>query len=354
MVDNTMYHFHLHLRIIQVIIDEYAKTAFRRIINQSCLSVLISLDRNPVEGKPLPRQYTRKATLSVPTQTTTDSKPNPLVQERITNRLADFPWWVLFLLLAGVFLVYNFATNATYKDIIGTLIAGVKLTVMVTIVAFILSIIIGLLTAFGQMSKNVVIKNLATLYVQVVRGIPVLVLIFYTALVIVPLGIELINALGAWLAGIGVLEAENVLTSLTSRDVDFVIRGILALAINYGAFSSEVFRSGIQSIEKGQLEASRALGLNWVRTMRLVVLPQAIRRILPPLGNDFISMMKESSLVSVLGVKEITLQGKQYAAASFLYPQTYNTVAFLYLSITLILSIGVKFMEKRLQTDEEH
>jgi len=292
--------------------------------------------------------------LSVPTQTTTDSKPNPLVQERITNRLADFPWWVLFLLLAGVFLVYNFATNATYKDIIGTLIAGVKLTVIVTIVAFILSIIIGLLTAFGQMSKNVVIKNLATLYVQVVRGIPVLVLIFYTALVIVPLGIEWINALGAWLVGIGVLEAENVLTSLTARDVDFVIRGILALAINYGAFSSEVFRSGIQSIEKGQLEASRALGLNWVRTMRLVVLPQAIRRILPPLGNDFISMMKESSLVSVLGVKEITLQGKQYAAASFLYPQTYNTVAFLYLSITLILSIGVKFMEKRLQTDEEH
>ena len=203
------------------------------------------------------------------------------------------------------------------------------------------------------MSKNVVIKNLATLYVQVVRGIPVLVLIFYTALVIVPLAIELINALGAWLAGIGVLEADNVLISLTSRDVDFVIRGIIALAINYGAFSSEVFRAGIQSIEKGQLEASRALGLNWFRTMRLVVLPQAIRRILPPLGNDFISMMKESSLVSVLGVKEITLQGKQYAAASFLYPQTYNVVAFLYLSITLILSMGVKFMEKRLQTEDE-
>lgn len=292
--------------------------------------------------------------MSVQTPTTTDSKPTPLVQERITNRLADFPWWVLFLLLAGIFLVYNFATNATYKDIIETLIAGVKLTIIVTIVAFALSIIIGLLTAFGQMSKNVVIKNLATLYVQVVRGIPVLVLIFYTALVIVPLGIELLNALGAWLVSVGVLDAENLLVSLTARDVDFVIRGILALAINYGAFSSEVFRSGIQSIEKGQLEASRALGFNWVQTMRLVVLPQAIRRILPPLGNDFISMMKESSLVSVLGVKEITLQGKQYAAASFLYPQTYNTVAFLYLSITLVLSMGVKFMEKRLQTDEEH
>ena len=291
--------------------------------------------------------------MSVSTPTTTDTKPTPLVQERITNRLADFPWWVLFILLLGVFLIYNFLTDATYKDIIGTVIAGVRLTVIVTVVAFALSVIIGLLTAFGQMSKNVVIKNLATLYVQIIRGIPVLVLIFYTALVIVPLGIELVNALGSWLASIGVLAPENALTSLTARNVDFVFRGILALAINYGAFSAEVFRAGIQSIEKGQLEASKALGLNWIQTMRLVVLPQAIRRILPPLGNDFISMLKESSLVSVLGVKEVTLQGRQYAAASFLYPQTYNTVAFLYLSMTLILSMGVKFMERRLQTGEE-
>jgi polar amino acid transport system permease protein len=291
--------------------------------------------------------------LSVSTPATKDTKPTPLVQERITNRLADFPWWVLFILLLGVFLIYNFLTDATYKDIIGTVIAGVRLTMIVTVVAFALSVIIGLLTAFGQMSKNVVIKNLAALYVQIVRGIPVLVLIFYTALVIVPLGIELVNALGSWLASIGVLAPENALMSMSARDVDFVLRGILALAINYGAFSAEVFRAGIQSIEKGQLEASKALGLNWVQTMRLVVLPQAIRRIMPPLGNDFISMLKESSLVSVLGVKEITLQGKQYAAASFLYPQTYNTVAFLYLSMTLILSMGVKFMERRLQTGEE-
>ena len=292
--------------------------------------------------------------MSVPTQTTTDSKPNPLVQERITNRLADFPWWVLFLLLAFVFLIYNFATNATYQDILGAVILGVKLTIFVTIVAFTLSIIIGLLTAFAQMSNNVVARNLAALYVQVVRGIPVLVLIFYTALVIVPAVVNLLNAFGFWLADAGLLEAENILTTLSTRSVSFMARGIIALAINYGAFSAEVFRAGIQSIEKGQLEASRALGLNWVKTMRLVVLPQAIRRILPPLGNDFISMLKESSLLSVIGVGEITQLGKKYAAASFLFPETYNTVAFLYLSITLILSMGVKFMEKRMQTDEEH
>lgn len=271
--------------------------------------------------------------------------------------MADFPWWLLIILLLGVFLIYKFATDATYKDIISTLIVGVKLTIIVTIISFALSLIIGLITAFAQMSKNVVARNLATLYVQVVRGIPMLVWIFYTALVIVPLGYELLNALGDWLANQGLLETGNYLSTMTGRGVfgiyDFMIRGIIALAINYGAFSSEVFRAGIQSIEKGQLDASRALGLNWLQIMRLVVLPQAIRRILPPLGNDFISMLKESSLLSVIGVREITQLGKKYAAASFLFPQTYNTVAFLYLSITLILSMGVKYMEKRLQTDEE-
>lgn len=284
---------------------------------------------------------------------TSTLKPTPLVQTRVTDRLADFPWWALFIFLAAIFLIYSFITNATYQKIISTLMAGIKLTIMVTLIAFSLSIVLGLLTAFGQMSKNTLIKNLATLYVQIVRGIPVIVLIFYTALVIVPAGINLMNALGNWLVAQGVLPPDNFLTSLTSRNVDFVVRGIIALAINYGAFSSEIFRAGIQSIEKGQLEASKALGLNWYQTMRLVILPQAFRRILPPLGNDFIAMLKESSLISVLGVGEITQLGKKYAAASFLYPQTYNTLAFLYLSMTLILSMGVKFMEKRLKTGEE-
>ena len=93
--------------------------------------------------------------------------------------------------------------------------------------------------------------------------------------------------------------------------------------------------------------------MSWVQTMRYVVLPQAIRRILPPMGNDFISMLKESSLVSVIGVNEITQLGRKYSASSFIYPQTYNTLAFLYLSITLILSMGVKYMERRMSTSEE-
>ena len=288
-----------------------------------------------------------------PTAPAKTSQSTPLVQERITNRLAEFPWWALILVLMAVFLIYSFLTDATYQEIIAYLIIGVRLTIIVTLVSFALSTTIGLITAFAQMSNNVIARNLAMLYVQIIRGIPVIVLIFYTALVIVPAGITLLNSLGNWMVSMGWLAVDNPFSSLTNRDVDFVIRGIIALAINYGAFSAEVFRAGIQSIERGQLDASKALGLSWTQMMRYVVLPQAIRRILPPLGNDFISMLKESSLVSVLGVQEITQLGKKYSAASFIYPETYNVVAFLYLSMTLILSMGVKFMEQRMSSGEQ-
>jgi polar amino acid transport system permease protein len=296
--------------------------------------------------------------MSAQSSTKTPSEATPLVQTRITERLANFPWWVLLIALMAIFLVYSFLTDATYKEIIAFVFVGIRLTIQVTLVAFAIAMIIGLITAFAQMSEgtglfSVVARNLATLYVQIVRGIPTLVLIFYTALVLVPLGMDLLNALGNWMVSMGWLAADNVLSSIDSRDVDFIYRGIIALAINYGAFSAEVFRAGIQSIGKGQLEASKALGLSWWQTMRYVVLPQAIRRILPPLGNDFISMLKESSLVSVIGVNEITQLGRKYSASSFIYPQTYNTVAFLYLTLTLILSMGVKFMERRMSIAEE-
>ncbi len=200
---------------------------------------------------------------------------------------------------------------------------------------------------------QIFLKNVATLYVQVVRGVPIIVQIFYVALFVIPvLVIPAINWLGVTLAEFGLLSAENSMATLINREFSFTARGIVALAISYGAFSSEIFRAGIQSIEKGQIEAARALGLSWFQSFRLIILPQAIRRILPPLGNDFIAMLKESSLVGVLGVGEITQLGRRYASASFLFAQTYNTLAFLYLSMTLMLSMLVKFIERRLRTSE--
>lgn len=282
--------------------------------------------------------------------TTSTTKQASSFQVRMTSRLAEFPWWGLAIMLVGVILVFNFTTNVKYQEVINNLSVGIRLTITVTISAYMFAVMLGLFTGLGQLSKNVVVRNAATLYVQIVRGVPIIVQIFYTAFVIVPAVIAGLNMLGGRLEGL--LGPDNFLATLSVRDVDFIVRGIIALAISYGAFSSEIFRAGIQSIERGQFEAAQALGLNKFKTFRYVIFPQAFRRVLPPLGNDFIAMLKESSLVSVIGVGEITQLGKKYAAASFLFPETYNTLAFLYLSMTLVLSMGVKYMERRLKSNQ--
>jgi polar amino acid transport system permease protein len=271
-------------------------------------------------------------------------------QASVTDRLAVFPWWALVILLMGVILVYNFVTNETYNSIINSLILGIQFTIRVTLLAYIFAIFLGLITALGQLSSNIVVKNIAMFYVQIIRGVPILVQIFYWAIVIFPILTDGVNSLGTRLAEAGTLPPDNFLIDFR---VALIYRGVVALAFSYGAFSSEIFRAGIQSIEPGQIEAAKALGLSWFQSFRLIILPQALRRVLPPLGNDFIAMLKESSLVSAIGVGEITQLGKKYAAASFLFPQTYNTVAFLYLSMTLVLSMGVRFMERRFRTDRE-
>ena len=124
-------------------------------------------------------------------------------------------------------------------------------------------------------------------------------------------------------------------------------RAIAGLAMGYAAFEAEVFRAGIQSIDKGQMEAARSLGMNYVQAMRYVILPQALRRVLPPLGNDLIAILKDSSLISALAVNDITQLGKKFRARSFSSFEAYNTMAFLYLSMTISLSMLVKFIERK-------
>lgn len=271
-------------------------------------------------------------------------------QKPITDRLADLPWWVLFILLGGVLIIYSVVVNDDYQEAYQKIVTGIRITVMVTLVAYVFAIFLGLFTALGQLSKNMFLRNIAQLYVQIIRGVPIIVQIFYVALVLVPAFVNMINALGNGLAG--VLGPENWFAALSVRDISYEVRGIVALSISYGAFSSEIFRAGIQSIEKGQIEAAQALGLTWFQSFRFIILPQALRRVLPPLGNDFIAMLKESSLVSVIGVDEITHLGKKYSNVSFNFTETYNTLAYMYLTMTLILSILVKWMENRLNADQ--
>ncbi|RMG92453.1 MAG: amino acid ABC transporter permease [Chloroflexi bacterium] len=264
------------------------------------------------------------------------------------GKLSNVPWWLLVAILIGLFIVYEIITDDQTNTIFFAVGKGIRVTFIVTISAYTLALVIGLLVGFGRVSKNPVAYNIATFYVEVIRGVPMLVLLMYIAFVAVPSLINGINALGDWLVATGIGTGE-ALTNVTSRNVDNTVRVIVGLGVAYGAFSAEIFRAGIESIEKGQMEAARALGMSYFQAMRLVILPQAVRRVLPALGNDFVAMVKDSSLVSVLGVQDITQLAKLYAASTFLFFQTYSILAFIYLIITILLTRFVRWLERRMR-----
>jgi polar amino acid transport system permease protein len=136
---------------------------------------------------------------------------------------------------------------------------------------------------------------------------------------------------------------------ITVRSFDFMMRAIVALVICYSAFLSEIFRAGIEAVSKGQVEAARALGLSSSQILRMIIMPQAVRVIFPPLGNQFISMVKDSSLVSVLGVQDVTQIANVYSAASYEFLATYNVLAFIYVAINICLSILLRTVERRIR-----
>jgi len=217
---------------------------------------------------------------------------------------------------------------------------GIGLTLMLTVGSFIASLFFGLLIGLGRiaeaapsagpMSKlmTTVIRNAATLYIEFIRGIPMLVFIFIIALVIVPDVADLLN--------------------FESRAVSNAWRGAAALALFYAAFIAEVFRAGIQSVPSGQVEAGKAVGLKGLQIMRTIVLPQAIRNMLPALGNDLISLMKDTSLVSVLAVRELTQMARLYTGSTFRFREGFFILAVLYVSLTLGMSLLLRWYEKRI------
>ena len=136
---------------------------------------------------------------------------------------------------------------------------------------------------------------------------------------------------------------------LRARDVPLLWRAVIALSLAYSAFLAEIFRAGLQAVDKGQIEAAQALGLNGWQRFRLIVFPQAFRMVLPPLGNDLVAMVKDSSLVSVLGVGDVTQLAKVTAAGNFKYFETYNVAALIYLTMTIGLSLALRRVEARLR-----
>ncbi|QFT33655.1 Glutamine transport system permease protein GlnP [Labrenzia sp. THAF82] len=248
----------------------------------------------------------------------------------------DFPYWLVAACGIAVFMLIQIATDDIYSQVMATVSRGIGLTIFVTLVGFFLASVLGLLLALASLSGSLILRQVARFYVEIVRGLPIIVLLLYIAFVGTPLLIALINA---------VLEPLGQ-EPLRTRDFPLLWRAILALTIGYSAFIAEVFRAGIQAVDKGQIEAAEALGMNrWLR-FRLIVFPQALKTILPPLGNDFVAMIKDSSLVSVLGVADITQLGKVYAAGSFRYFETYNIVALIYLMMTITLSLALRRFER--------
>ena len=259
---------------------------------------------------------------------------------RKPSLFARLPWWLLAILLLFVLGLWAITSNDTYAGIFRALSGGVVTTLWVTFVAFIAATLLGLVVALARTSNIRLLREIATFYVEIIRGIPILVFLFYIAFVAAPSMVGAFNWVMAPLIDWGWIAPATI------RGFDFVWRAIFALTICYSAFIAEIFRAGIEAVGRGQIEAARSLGLSRWHCFRYVIFPQAFRTILPPLGNDFVSMVKDSALVSALGVQDITQLGKLSAASSFLFFETYNVVAFLYLTMTISLSLLLRWLER--------
>jgi polar amino acid transport system permease protein len=231
-------------------------------------------------------------------------------------------WRISLFLAIATILILLYFFQVPYYECFKFLPSGIVVTFEVTIAAMVIALFLGMLAGLGKLSKNALVKGIASVYVEVVRGVPLLVQLFYIHF------------------GLGSL-----------LNLPPLVSAISAMSFCYGAYLAETFRAGIQSISKGQIEAAKSLGMTNYQTMRQVILPQAVKVILPPVGNDFIALLKDSSLVSIIAVEDLLRRGREFVAVYFTAFQTFTLVALIYLVITLILSKVVWNMEKIMATE---
>ncbi len=244
-------------------------------------------------------------------------------------------WWGLFIGVVALVIALIVFWPDPYRRILEFVADGILITIVVTVVSFVLVLIVGLLGGLGRTARNRYLRGGISLYVEIIRGIPMLVqlLFWYYALP------QVIRGLG---------DALNV-SALSNYTADPVGMAIVGLTIGYGAYMTEVVRAGIQSVPKGQVEAGRSLGLTYRMTMQYIVLPQAFRTILPAVGNEFITLLKDSSLVSVVAVADLTRRGREFMSMTFIPLQTWAMVALLYLIMTLLSARVVSWLERKSQ-----
>ncbi len=205
------------------------------------------------------------------------------------------------------------------------LLVGAGVTIQITVLSTAIGFVIGLIVGVARISHVRLLRMLAEVYVEFFRGTPLLVQIFlfYFALPV-----------------------------LTGQRIDTFIAAISACGINSGAYVAEIFRAGIQSVDDGQMEAGRSLGMTWLQTMRYIIVPQAFKRVIPPLGNEFIAMLKDSSLVSVIGFEELTRRGQLIIAKTYGSFEIWMSVAVIYLVMTLTISRFVAYLERRYRVND--
>ena len=204
------------------------------------------------------------------------------------------------------------------RFITGPILQGLKITLNITWISLLLTYAIGLVTALMRLSNSLIARGVARAYLEVTRNTPLLVQIFFMYFVVAPI-----------------------------LDIERFTAGVLALSLFEGSYASEIYRSGIVAVNKGQWEASYTLGLSTYQSYRYIILPQAIRRILPPLTSQAVSLIKDSSLVSVIAIYEMTMYANEIASETFLVFEIFFTIAAIYLALTLVLSRIVAYFEKR-------
>lgn len=263
--------------------------------------------------------------------------------------------------------------------------AGIFLTLQITFLAFGFALLIGLIFGLLRVSTNLVLYNLATVYVEVGRGLPIVVVLLFVNFAFAPWfrdnfpgavsGVIVVVIASATLLSLYItvrrlpqwrLEPASIIQPIIMISISAVVLVLLAkffeihneligipsaiigLDFVYGAYLAELFRAGIQSIGRGQMEAARSLGMNYIEAMRYIILPQAFRVVLPPIGNDFISMLKDTSLIAFLAIPELTQQANQFAGEKFQPFAAFFVVSVLYLCMTLFLSFLVRTLERRM------
>lgn len=243
------------------------------------------------------------------------------------------PWWWLVIAVAVLIALMAALSPDPYWNILVFVRNGIGITILLTVVSFVFIIIVGIIGGLGRIAKNPVIHFISTLYVEIIRGIPLLVQLiwWYFAAPVV------IKAVGRFL---------NI-DALANYQANAIFLAVLGLVICYGAYMTEIFRAGIQSIHKGQMEAARSLGMTYLQAMRYIIIPQALRVVLPPVGNEFIMLIKDTSLVSVVAVADLTRQGREYMAAHFNPMEVWTLIALLYLILTLFSARLIAYIERR-------